>query len=606
MNDRSSSGPSELRVSVIVPTFQRRELVVATLGSLRSQTLPPGTFEVIVVVDGSTDGTAERLRSISEPWLRVHEQENRGRAAALNAGARLARADILLFLDDDMRADQTMIEEHLRAHAELEAEAVMGLIAHDAGSPGTVVAEHVRRDFDRDVRELGPVFGPLPDDRRVVAAQLSIRREAFEAVGGFDEAFTRGGHFGHADDDLGIRLQASGVRIAINGRAVSRQTFVRRFDSVLRQYEEYGRADVRLGRKHAEPRPAAGRWPLPARGTRSRAIAVGTLRHPRLARRVGDAVRPVAGALHDRGRTGRLTRKLTHAMLFDHRYWLGVAEAGGGGEVGVPGPDPQLLTLAYHALTPSSGRHATTPERLLRQVDALLGDGWELVDPDEVAGWLTGTGGLPLRSLLLTFDDGYEDLATRGVEVLEELGTRGVAFVVTGAATGEERWDQAPAPLLGADGLRALAATGRFEIGAHSRTHAELTAVPDERLRPEVEGPVADLERLGLPAPRFLAYPHGDHDERVRWAAAGYLAAFTVDPGLAGPGTDRLGLPRISVLPETSPQELVRRVRALRWKAFRRRVRERLRWPRFPSRPGADAPHAAPSPTEGPASRGSR
>src|SRR5439155_17364533 len=120
--------------------------------------------------------------------------------------------------------------------------------------------------------------GPLPAERPLIAAQFSVRRALFEQVGGFDEAFTRRGHFGHADDDLGIRLRTAGVRIAFNGHAVSHQTFVRAFDSVWRQYEEYGGADVRLARKHPT---GGGRrpWSLPPRGLR-RAVAVATIRHP--------------------------------------------------------------------------------------------------------------------------------------------------------------------------------------------------------------------------------------------------------------------------------------------------------------------------------------
>jgi GT2 family glycosyltransferase/peptidoglycan/xylan/chitin deacetylase (PgdA/CDA1 family) len=595
-------------VSVIVPTYQRRDLVVSAVESLRAQTAPPDTFEIVVVVDGSTDGTADRVRSLDHPVaLRVVEQENRGRAAAINAGTRTAHGEILLFLDDDMKADPRMVEEHLRGYEELDVDAVMGLIDHDPASPVSVISEEVRRDFEKDVREWSTAFGLLPDDKVVVGAQFSVRRDVFERVEGFDESFTRHGRYGHADEDLGVRLRAAGARIAFNGGAVSHQTFVRGFDSVWRQYEQYGHADVRLGRKHPESRQP---WVLPPPGTRSRAVAVATLRHPALARRLGDLARPVARALHDRGSTGRLTRKLTYTALFDHRYWLGVATAGGGGELSVGGPQPELLVLAYHRLTrppdPATDRHATSPDRLLRQVGAVMREGWELVSPDEVAGFLAGRHGLPLRSLLLTFDDGYADLVTEGIAVLQELGAKALAFVVTGPITGKGDWGGGPSSLLSLEQLGSLAGTGLFEIGAHSRTHPELTTVSDEPLTAEIDGPIEDLERLGLPAPRFLAYPHGDHDARVRDAAERYLGAFTVDPGLAGPHTDRLRLPRISVRAGTTPAELVRQVRTLRRKAARRRLRDAVRSSRpRTGRSDASTPGVPPT-TEGPASPESR
>jgi hypothetical protein len=373
----------------------------------------------------------------------VIEQENRGRASAINAGARVARGSVLLLLDDDMRADPHMIEEHLRTFDLLDAGAVMGLIAHDSASPKSVISEEVRRDFDDDVRRLGDVVGPLPPDRRVVGAQLSVRRDLFEAVGGFDEDFTRHGHFGHEDDDLGIRLREAGGMIAFNGRALAYQTFVRTFDSVVRQYEEYGRADVRLARKHPEPdgpRP----WALPPRGTLGRTIALSSVRHPAAARWVGDGLRPVARWMSDRGSTGALARKLTYSILFHHRYWLGVASAGGGRELGLGGPGPALLVLAYHRLAPpepgGSDRHANAPDDVLRQVRALVGDGWELVSPDDVARFLERGTGIPLRSLLLTFDDGYADLAGDGTSILDQLGAKGLSFVVTARVGAESDW----------------------------------------------------------------------------------------------------------------------------------------------------------------------
>src|SRR4051794_33250117 len=91
--------------SVVIPTYQRKDVVcdaVRALGKLMYDT----HFEVIVVVDGSTDGTAPALRQLGCRFpLRVIEQENGGAAHARNTGAAAATGDILLFLDDDMIAE---------------------------------------------------------------------------------------------------------------------------------------------------------------------------------------------------------------------------------------------------------------------------------------------------------------------------------------------------------------------------------------------------------------------------------------------------------------------------------------------------------------------
>src|SRR5262249_48858559 len=154
----------------------------------------------------------------------------------------------------------------------------------------------------------------------------------------------------------------------------------------------------------------------------------------------------------------------------------------------------------------------------------------------------------------LTFDDGYADVSTSGVGLLAELGAKGIAFVVTDRVGAESDWPGVErVPLLDQEQLWTMAAGDVLELGSHTRTHAELTRLSDDELRTELDDAVLDLERLGLPAPRFLAYPYGDHDERVRSAAVPYLGAFTVDPGLAVAGVDPRRIPRISVRAGMTP-----------------------------------------------------
>src|SRR6266498_3763264 len=90
-------------ISVVIPTYDRCEALARTLGALARQTLPAKDFEVVVVVDGSRDDTRAVLEMLETPFaLRWLWQENLGRSAARNAGIRAARADVVVFVDDDV------------------------------------------------------------------------------------------------------------------------------------------------------------------------------------------------------------------------------------------------------------------------------------------------------------------------------------------------------------------------------------------------------------------------------------------------------------------------------------------------------------------------
>src|SRR5690349_14383580 len=100
---RSMTMESCPRVSVVIPTYQRRLSVERTLQALSAQTMPADQFEVVVSIDGSMDGTREMLDACRTPYTLVAQwQRNRGRAAACNRGVALARGDVIVLLDDDM------------------------------------------------------------------------------------------------------------------------------------------------------------------------------------------------------------------------------------------------------------------------------------------------------------------------------------------------------------------------------------------------------------------------------------------------------------------------------------------------------------------------
>jgi peptidoglycan/xylan/chitin deacetylase (PgdA/CDA1 family) len=111
--------------------------------------------------------------------------------------------------------------------------------------------------------------------------------------------------------------------------------------------------------------------------------------------------------------------------------------------------------------------------------------------------------------------------------------------------------------LLDADALRALGRQG-IEIGAHTRTHPDLTTLGEEQLADEVSACRDALAAAGVPLARGFAYPYGAWDPRVAGAVAdaGYRAAFTLEPRAVREDADPHGLPRLEVRRGDGPRRL--------------------------------------------------
>src|SRR5207245_3367479 len=134
-----------VRVSVVIPTYQRRVTVRRTLEALARQTMATSDYDVIVVIDGSDDGTREMIEDFQGAYgLSAIWQTNQGRAAARNAGIRGASGNLIVLLDDDMEPVPGFLLAHYDAHPPGSRRAVLGPvpIPDDASSPPIV---HFRR-----------------------------------------------------------------------------------------------------------------------------------------------------------------------------------------------------------------------------------------------------------------------------------------------------------------------------------------------------------------------------------------------------------------------------------------------------------------------------
>ena len=238
-------------VSLVVPTYQRRGAVLRLLESLRTQTLPPDRFEAIVAVDGSTDGTAEAVRSLAAPFaVRVLEGPNRGRAGACNAGIRAAAGAIVVLLDDDMEATPDLLAAHARAHEGAGWRAVVGAAPIIDGPDASPFVRYMADGFRARMERIGRP-GHRLSFREAYTGNFSAPRDALLAVGGFDEAFRV---YGHEDYELALRLQAAGVELAFSAEACAHQHYDKTFAGFARDGIARGRTAVLFAGKHPEVR----------------------------------------------------------------------------------------------------------------------------------------------------------------------------------------------------------------------------------------------------------------------------------------------------------------------------------------------------------------
>ena len=314
----SEAGPE---VSIVIPTFNRRDQLERTLAGLAAQVDVEVGLEVIVVSDGSTDGTDEWLRSGATP-LEVSAcfQANSGPAAARNRGIEAARGTLVVFLDDDVVPDPDLVSAHVRKHQSLDDDlVVIGPMWTPYDCELTPWVRWEQRTLYRQYEAmLRGEWAATP--RQFYTANASVARQHLESVGGFNPAFRRA-----EDVELAYRLADAGLSFAFAPEAAVFHYALRSFDSWCANASAYGHNDVRFGRDHGQP------WLLDAvyrefhgRNRVVKALVRTSLRYPRLGTPLVSALAATARAT---SRTG--PEPLTNAALsalYNLEYYRGMAD----------------------------------------------------------------------------------------------------------------------------------------------------------------------------------------------------------------------------------------------------------------------------------------
>jgi peptidoglycan/xylan/chitin deacetylase (PgdA/CDA1 family) len=203
--------------------------------------------------------------------------------------------------------------------------------------------------------------------------------------------------------------------------------------------------------------------------------------------------------------------------------------------------------LTYHSIDESQSAISISPDAFRRHVAWLASGAVQVVSLDALMA-------LPADAdaVALTFDDGFVNFAETAVPLLARHRLPATVFVVTEHIGGTNAWRGACAQDIPTLPLMDWPALGRMSdfgiaIGAHSRTHAHLTDIPESALADEIGGSAERIEReLGV-RPTAFAYPYGDVNERVALAAGNFRWALTTELRTLAEREDAHTLPRLDM-----------------------------------------------------------
>lgn len=312
-----------MRLSVVLPTYNRLGQLKQVLAGLCGQTVSADSFEVVVVSDGSSDGTNEYLTSLETPFKLVPVlQENGGVATARNNGIKTASGEIVLFIDDDVVPTPQLIAEHLRCHS-ADNIVVLGPMLTP---PDYAMKPWVAWEQAMLMKQYQDMLDGKwePTARQFYTGNTSLGRQHLLTAGGFDPAFRRA-----EDVELAYRLEDMGLKFVFNYDAVGYHYADRSFGSWAAIPYAYGRNDVIFTQRKGQT------WLLPTIWMEFHG------RHP--------IIRNMAKACLDREKLSQLTiyllrhtanmahliknqsvPRMAYSGIFNLRHYQGVADELGG------------------------------------------------------------------------------------------------------------------------------------------------------------------------------------------------------------------------------------------------------------------------------------
>ena len=279
-----------MKLSVLVPVYNRRAALARCLAALARQTLPRDEFEVVVGDDGSDDAPETLAAEFGGALdLRFAREPHRNRAAALNAAFHASRGDVIVFTDSDMLPTATLLERHRDFHRR-DPRPHAALLGHMDWPPSLSPTPFMRYIVGPSAWQFG--YARLLDGAAVewgyfYGGNSSVKRGFLAASGAHDDTFSRA-----EDIELGYRLAHAGMELFYDASAVNHHDHFIGVAEFARRNHAVGRALVHFVHRHPElvaQLPVFGGAAL-ARDTEAHDLTVeGVVAHVEARERHGDA-----------------------------------------------------------------------------------------------------------------------------------------------------------------------------------------------------------------------------------------------------------------------------------------------------------------------------
>lgn len=258
--------PYKYKAAVVIPTRGGAEKLHYPLDALSEQT--EKDFQVIVVVDGDVDGSAQVVQTYIDAGQLNLElivfEENRGRVAALNAGHRAADAEVLIRCDDDLQPAPHYVQQHLSHFKDDRHVGVIGI--YNNIFPETPYARVYGRYRDQKFRE-DAYATEQSNQWKYWAGNVSMTRELFDQLGGYDERYRL---YGWEDVDMGYRIYKAGAEIIVDPKLATSHYVAATTTAIRAKRALYSGAarnifTAKHGAESLTPLKPAGLWGLAIR-----------------------------------------------------------------------------------------------------------------------------------------------------------------------------------------------------------------------------------------------------------------------------------------------------------------------------------------------------